>query len=166
MNRDDLIKELLLYVKTKSFSVYTLGRTRKWFSKSVTLIDYQIEILEKDGELSGEELQKCKKKICKCLDALRAVVLENPIDSKLSNFIDNYIFIVYNWNNNTINDVKITNIITYLERCIKSKLTVAEASFVLDSIVSKIGRFKGWAPPSFKLSKHFFDLTTDGNDDD
>jgi hypothetical protein len=88
---------------------------------------------------------------------IKSKYLNEPIDKEFGQFSDAWVYLVYNWNDNTIKSPSIMKECIYTQRLIEDFITMKEVTENLKLINNKLNNFKSWNPPAFEVSKHFID---------
>lgn len=83
--------------------------------------------------------------------------LESPVDKTFSQFSESWIYLVYNWNENTIKSPSIKEECIYTQRLIEDFVSMKEVLDNLKFMNDRLKNFKSWTPPAFEISKHFID---------
>lgn len=158
MNVDTIFSRLESYLYS-DFSVYIISRFyREKFQESLDLMWNHIHILERDEIIEDFDPKITPRTIEECINHLMNVSTEVKMDNQFRQFIERYIFIVHNWNNNVWKNNNFNHKIQYLQRFIENRLNLDETVDVLNKLSKKLGRHKEWLPPAFELSKHYYNL--------
>jgi len=141
------------------FSVYVIsGVHKEKFKKSLEMMWHHIDILENNGVIEDFDPLNTPRVIEECINHLMYVSLESKMTNMLAEFVNNYIFVVFNWNTNVWKNNNFNNKIQYLQRFVDGRLNLDEAVDVLNKLSLKLGRYKEWLPPAFELSRHYYNL--------
>lgn len=141
-------------------SVYIISRkSQKLFEKTIELMKCHVDLLNKNQTI---EIGKFGD-IHKCIDILINAVIENDLenDEISKNFIDQYSYFVFNWNENIYKDKNVTNKCRYLQRNIYSKMTLSDQIFTIKEINKKLSRECKIKPKAFEISEHYFNIIKD-----
>lgn len=96
--------------------------------------------------------------IIQCLDVIINITVESNINKVFKKFINEYILIVKKWNDLLLESSLIENKISYLRRFLNDELTYSECLLVLKDSSNKLKQLKNWQPPSFRISKHYYNV--------
>jgi hypothetical protein len=136
-------------------SVYLLGKNWKdKFTLTLRSMFDAIQVLEKEEKLDNFIFTPVEEG----LNFLSAITIEQPLTEDLCIFIKNFIFIAFNLNENLQKYEPVKRKITYLQRYCENALTLSEYMANLKNITGRVGRWKNWTPPSFRLSGHYYNL--------
>lgn len=151
MSKIDVIRKFLNGgLDTKVY----LGKSIDEFKQSFNYMQSNIKELENENE----ELTKGdNNQILKTVKVIKERYLNNPVDNKFSCFADAWIYLVFNWNNNTIKSPTIKEECDYVHRLIEDFLTMKEVLDNLKYVNDRLKNFKSWNPPAFEVSKHFIE---------
>lgn len=108
---------------------------------------------ESDGPVDVEY-----KHIEKVLNLLKSLTIERERTDRFIGFIRAFILIAHNVNENTIINEEIRNKIAYIQRYCDNALTYSETLGMFKIMTGRMKKTKGWTPPSFRLSRHYYDL--------
>lgn len=158
MNMNEIFNEMEWYLNSE-FSTYLISVTYKdKFRKSFKMLWEHITTLERDEIVEDFDPENTPRVIEECINYLMLILSESNADDMLKQFVNNYIFISYNWNNNLWKNDTFNYKLNYLKRFIENSLTVSEMISVLNKISCKLSNFKSWLPPAFELSAHYYNL--------
>ena len=148
------------FVKMRSYinsdqSVYNISQSYKdRFIESLSLIKSHIDILNKEDKVDNYN----PKVVEECINYLKNVVVENEIDTIFIQFIEDYIFVVHNWNENVWKNNILRNKVKYIRRVIRGEMNLKELLFITKELDKRLSKFKKWLPPAFEVSSHYFNL--------
>jgi hypothetical protein len=92
------------------------------------------------------------------LNFLLCIVVEQDKKDSLIEFIRMFIFIAYNINENMEKYEAVRSKIAYLQRYCDDRLTFSETLDLNRKVTMRLNHWKGWLPPSFRLSGHYYNL--------
>jgi len=98
----------------------------------------------------------------KCLNYLTSLSVEKPESPELSYFINNYIHLAHNINENTLKNETIRKKISYIKRYADRCLTYAEALGLMRKCSLRLTRFKDLKLPPYRLSQHYYTIIKEG----
>lgn len=136
-------------------SVYMISKG--WqdnFKESLSLMENCIKKLEDDKDLEGFDFRIIEE----CINLLTMLIYQKEDDERLKKFMDSYVFIAYNVNNNTFKYPQIDKKIKYIQRYVDNCLTFSESLKILKEVGKRLSCWKEWIPPSFKLSDHYYNI--------
>lgn len=158
MNMNEIFNEMEWYLNSE-FSTYLISVTYKdKFKESFKMLWEHITTLEKNEVIENFDPENTPRIIEECVNYLMLILSESNASDMLKQFIKNYVFITYNWNNNVWKNNNLNYKLNYLERFIEDGLTASEMVTVLNKISCKLSNFKNWLPPAFELSAHYYNL--------
>ena len=73
-------------------------------------------------------------------------------------FVKAFIFIAYNINENTDGHKVVRKKIEKIQRYCDNSMTFAETLNLSNRVASRLGNWRKWLPPSFRLSGHYYGL--------
>ena len=136
-------------------NAYIFGKDwREKFDVTLRLMFDTIQTLEKDEELEDFKYTEIEE----CLNFLNSMTVEKPASTDLSEFIHNFIYLAHNINLNTYKYEGVTRKIAYLQRYCDGALTYSETISLMKTVSKRVERWREWAPPSFRLSGHYYQL--------
>ncbi len=136
----------------------------EFFGKEIlSIINYTYhEILKNIKDLTEDKNVKTNddfiNKLLTSLSEVRRSVFMVPLTPAFINFVNAYTEMIYNWNDNSIKNRDISDIIFQINRIIKGHLTMNESIDILKNLTQSLRNFKNWLPPAFEISKHYIDL--------
>jgi uncharacterized protein (UPF0248 family) len=158
MNMGEIFNEMEWYLNS-DFSTYLISSMYKdKFRESFKMLWEHITMLENDEIIEDFDPKNTPRVIEECVNYLMIILSEFNMDGPLKRFVQNYVFITYNWNNNVWKNDSFDYKISYLQRFIEDSLNVSEISSVLNKISCKLSDYKNWLPPAFELSAHYYNL--------
>jgi len=154
MDIENLFKRLDEYLNS-ILSIYTINSLYKQrFLESIKLIKCHIDILDQEKQVENVESTIILSNII----YLKILVTEIQVDEPLKQFCSDYCFLVQNWNNNILQNDKLTNEIDFIIRKINNNITIFETRDILKHLTLKLEKQLEWRPPSFELSNHYYSL--------
>jgi len=93
--------------------------------------------------------------IARSLDILEQVYLSEPISNRISEFVNDYVLLIFNINKNIINDNVLSNRCAFIARVYQDLLTAKEVFVFLRRIVNQYKFMMDYALPSVEISKHY-----------
>jgi len=121
------------------------------FGRIYKAIRKNIEELESEADPTALPVNQVHATVC----VLKNILLGAPCDKIFLEFTKAWLFLVYNWNNNTAQDVALTDDCVFMERFTDSFLTMGETIEILKHLNKFVGDMKSWTPPAFEISKAF-----------
>jgi hypothetical protein len=121
--------------------------------ESLKLMDQTIVKIEK-----GESIDDFKFSIIEeILNLLTSLTSDKILDEDFKSFIHAYIFLAHNINENTFKYPGVTKKIEYLQRYTENCLTIYDIQNLLKRVSNQFSSATG-ETPSFRLSRHYYDL--------
>jgi hypothetical protein len=120
---------------------------------SINLMEEHVELLNDDKEIENinQEL------IIDCINFMAALSIERDV-SEIKEFFSQYIYLLFNWNENVLKDEKVKGNIRFLDRFINNTLTLSDTMEMYKKLINRLNTHKDILPPSFELSEHYFNL--------
>lgn len=146
----EVLKKIENVLKTKDCNILN---KREDFQKSFEIIKNHINSIENDVLINfcESDIKTIKRSIRIC----KSFILEAYLDKKETEFIKDWIYLVFNWNQNTLKDNDLNVSMQYLLRIMDQHYTIIEAIDHLKFLLDRSKKIQGWQPPSFELSKHY-----------
>jgi len=142
------------FLKEKE-TVYIMGeKIRNEIDFSLQIAFDTVKTLESNEELKDFDYSPIENG----LNILNSLTFHQEYSPKLVTFMKAYIYIAYNVNENTIKNDVIKEKIAYLQRYCDNTLTYSENLRMINVTTDKLMRYKEWAPPSFRLSTHYYNI--------
>lgn len=158
MDVKDIFAKMRNYINS-NFSVYLVSRVYKEkFNESLNMMECHIDILDKEDKIEVFDLSSTTPVVEECVDYLMGILPTIKLDGMFRQFISDYVFVVYNWNNNVWKNNNFNSKLQYLQRFVNDGLSLNEITNVLNKLSRDLGRYKEWIPPSFELSRHYYNL--------
>jgi hypothetical protein len=148
------INQIREYVNNR-FATYLMGRRLKdHLNDSLDLMEKHINILDNDEKIEKFDDAPIKDAI----GFLSQIVLEKYLDEKAKEFLHNYSYLVYNWNDNVLNEDVLRKRCRYLNRVANDELCLDELHQTLNEVTNRLRRNAEYMPRSFELSRHYFEI--------
>lgn len=151
-----VICDNFLHAKENTY-IISQGWTKR-FLETLKLMDSWIKALMDDEDVSSFEYSTIEQ----CLNFLTNLAVEKGESSHLSEFINNYINIAHNINENTIKNNTIKGKISYLKRYADRTLTMAETMSLMRKCSLRMARFDEIELPPYRLSAHYYTIIKEG----
>jgi len=134
--------------------------------KEASVLGKMIDVMLKDIEIldKGRKINPHKQKIKDAIDVslmLSNYVLESPLHPKFRPFVKIYSELLYNWNNNTFNDLLIKQLSLYMSRTIDTVNTINGSIKKVKEANDKMKDLAGWFPPSYEINKTYLNQLLD-----
>ena len=136
-------------------SVYFL--TKEWkerFSNTLSLMFKTINKMEKDETVEDFSFTPIEE----CLNYFLSLTVEKIMNEREKKFIRAFIFLAFNINENLDKYAGVKNKISQLQRYCDDRMTFSEYVMLMRRINDRVARWRDWTPPSFRLSKHYYNL--------
>jgi len=143
------------FIKGPKTNAYVFGKT--WVKKFDTTLRSMfdcIQSLEKDEGVDDFTYTPVEE----CLNFLQSITIEKQANEEFIEFIKNFIYIAHNINQNLNKYEGVTRKIAYLQRYADEALTYSETLSLMNKVKSRIVRWRDLTPPSFRLSRHYYNL--------
>jgi len=151
-----IICDNFLHDKT---NIYIIGQSlTEEFLATLKSMDSCIRSLMNDERVDNFDYSKIEK----CLNYLTSITVEKVESPELREFIDNYIHLAHNVNENTIKNDTIRKKISYLKRYADRSLTMSETMSLMRKCSLRMTRFKDFELPSYRLSAHYYTTIKEG----
>lgn len=82
-------------------------------------------------------------------------IIHGYIRDDHSNFVQAFIYLVYNWNNNTVKDIDVDIICSFIGCIITSNKTMNIARETMQETTQHLLDIKSWRPPAINISKEY-----------
>ena len=135
-------------------------KTKVSFGKKINLFrevynNIRKNIQELDDEKKPTEFDHDQ--ILETIRFLRQKAMYEPLDSYFTDFCRAWLFLVFNWNNNTCQSPTIKQESETVQRLLDNFISMSEVMILLKNLNNRLQHFKNWSPPAFEISKHFID---------
>ena len=152
MKFNEVVCTIEEFIYSSKWITYINPQYHERFIKTYGVIKTHIGQIENDEK---QLLEHNIQEIEESLNVLMDLIFEIPIDNLLSNFINAWIQLILNWNNNVNKDINIEKKCTHIKRLLNNHFTMLEAFEALKGITEKSKKLQNWLPPSFQLSEHY-----------
>lgn len=158
MNKESQIKEPFIFCEKFLMgpqSAYFFGNTEKQhFKNSLHHAFEAVKKMENNEKVEDFDFGPMEQG----LNFLRSLSVEQEYRKELVEFIRAYNYIIFNLNENTIQNDVVRKKISYLQRYCDNALTYTEYLNMMKTLTSRMLRSKEWTPPSFRLSEHYYNI--------
>ena len=136
-------------------SVYLLGNGwKEKINETLKSMFDCVKALEKDEQPECFSFTPVEEVI----NFLTHLVVEQKRNEDMIDFMEAFIFIAFNINENMNRYEPVNRKIAYLQRYCNNALTFSETLTVANRVVDRISTWRRWLPPSFRLSGHYYKL--------
>lgn len=147
-----------------------LGHPQKFLNEKDTLKTkevYNIIFIEIDLLMNDKKVPLDKIFIQKVIDITLIIssrLLQVPVNDNLSVFIKSYSEIIHNWSVNTHNNFLLTLLCRYMSKTIIDRNQIIKTTNVLFELQERMQDLASWLPPSYEISKAYFEKLLEIND--
>lgn len=134
------------------FSAYYINQ--KWKKNIKNSLKTITKHMNKEKNITQNEVMF----VVECLNVLINTSIETNMNKVLKKFLNEYIGIVKEWNDSLLQSSLIDSKISYIQRFLNDELTYSECLLVLRDSSKNLKQFDNWKPPSFRISKHYYDI--------
>jgi len=152
MKFNEVVRTIENFIYSSNWINYINSSFHGNFIKTYGVIKTHIGQIENN---ETELLEYNMQEIEDSLNILMDLIFDVPIDNVLSNFINAWIQLIINWNNNVNKIIEIEKKCNNIKRLLDNHFTMLEAFEILKRANEKAMRLQNWLPPSFQLSEHY-----------
>lgn len=145
------------FEKSIGFIEASLSEYPKELQELYKLIMDQIKLLGDDKEVPNFDFEQCKRSI----RILVSMVLEGNTSGKYGQFLEGFIELVFNWNNNLKKDEDIFMLCKCSKILLASSFSISRASDSMRQTLEQLYIYKGWLPPAYDLSIPYLNALLD-----
>ena len=150
MQVEQLFKEIEDFLNDEMESNIFLKDKREDFISTYNNIIKNIEEKEQNELLTSFKHDI----ILELIRYIKKILLYDPLKPYYANFIHNWIFLVYNWNENICQSGDIKSECELIKRLNENYLTMSETISLLKNLHQSLNNLNQWSPPAFEISKH------------
>lgn len=121
---------------------------------------YHINLLENDDKLEGLLNAKLVNSV---MMLISAKILEAGLSLEFRKFVEAYIYIIYNYNNNVLKNKNIELLCALGNMIIKLYMESANTAQLLRDVYNHYMDLRNWMPPAFSISKAYLEKLLDAN---
>lgn len=136
-------------VKSKAFSNTDMTIFRKSYKKIKKNIE-ELEVGEEYTEYNIDEIHDTVR-------ILKGILIRFPVDKPFVEFTNAWVFLVFNWNNNTYKNTALEQDALFAERLVNSYISMNETIEILRHMNKLMMDYQSWQPPAFSINKAFLD---------
>ena len=154
---EESIKTVIDFLRSNDGRMLMNEQMLNKFNRTMDMMISHIKIMNQDKCIEKYDSTEIKE----CIDYITAVYVEQPLSSKIGNFMKNYADLVNNWNRNLLKDKTLEIRSSAVIRYIDSFFTSADTIHLLRILINRGRAMQNWTPPSFELSSHYFNILKD-----
>lgn len=159
---DETVDNIRSFLSSDTYSKYFKSELFQDFTDSLDMMLTCFDILSKDGQVDTSKLTSVTK-LNKTLDYIRIYVLDEVLDNNITTFIESWINLVSNWNDNITKDESLMSTCNLIIRFLQGHFTNLEVLQILKHQNAIARSLRHWLPPAFELSMHYIESLTESD---
>ena len=144
-----------MFIRSSEGAYLLSADHRPKFEEALGLMFNTIQALENNEDLKEDFSFKI---IEECVNFLQHLPKERPDTEDLVGFIKAFLHLAYNLNENLDKSEIVREKILSLLRYYDNTMTYVETLKLMSYVSNRIGHWRDWSPPSFRLSDHYYTL--------